>query len=475
MPAALCSLLVLAGVLRPGPPVHLGGLPPGVPTRVLETPRGLLLGSDAGLYRLGRAGWRLVLTRGGVRDLARGADETFIATGAGLFVWPDGSEVPRPVGLGAGARVLAVAVDAAGRVWAGTEVGLFSRAPGAPTFRREIGLPAGAVPGVRAVGDDVFAATYGRLWHRRPGGDFEARLRRLRDGWWELRGAVAVADAILLAVPRGLWRMGAGDDEAIDPGLGELFAIAASDDTGFVASDRGVFPVSLQDATVVTGAGLVNAAAFDVALAGSRVLVVSAAGVEAIPLARRAAVRLSAPAARSPALPDLHRAVLAYQGLGPAQMNRADELAKSAALLPEVRLGFGFDQGRISTSDADQIFSSGALRQLSDRTSRNDRAFDLSLQFVWDLQEHREPGRVIAVSRERRELIELRDQVLERVNRLYFERLRVLGELASGAASAERVELELRVRELAAQLDAWTGGRFSRLVESSPPTPGSLP
>lgn len=474
MPAALCSLLVLAGVLRPGPPVHLGGLPPGEPVRVVETPAGLLLGSDAGLYRLGRAGWRLVLTRGGVRDLARGSGETFIATAAGLFVWPDRSEVPRPVGLGAGARVLAVSVSADGRVWVGTEVGLFSRAPREQAFLREIGLPAGAVHGVRAVGDDVFAATRGRLWHRPPGGEFEARLRRLSDGWWELRGAVAAGDTILLAVPRGLWRVGPSDDEATDPGLGELYAIAASDGTGFVASDRGVFPVALDDVNAAPGAGVVNAAAFDVTLAGSRVLVASAAGVEAIPLASGPAVRLSATPVRSPALPELHRAVLAYQGLGPGHMNRVDELAKNAALLPEVRFGFGYDHSRDRETDDDQIISSGAFHELFDRTSSNDHTFDLSLQFTWDLREHREPGRAIAVSRERRELIELRDQVLERVNRLYFERLRVLGQLAS-VASPERGALELRAREIAAQLDAWTGGRFSRLVETSPRTKGSQP
>ena len=74
-----------------------------------------------------------------------------------------------------------------------------------------------------------------------------------------------------------------------------------------------------------------------------------------------------------------------------------------------------------------------------------------------------------------RNTIELRDQVLERVNRLYFERLRVRTRLgALGPDAPERGELEIRASELAAQLDAWTGGLFSRLERGiAPPSASS--
>ena len=64
----------------------------------------------------------------------------------------------------------------------------------------------------------------------------------------------------------------------------------------------------------------------------------------------------------------------------------------------------------------------------------------------------------------------LRDQVLERVNHLYFGRLRVLAQLEAldAADGAKRAELELDAAELAAQLDAWSGGVFSRLAANSP-------
>ena len=53
------------------------------------------------------------------------------------------------------------------------------------------------------------------------------------------------------------------------------------------------------------------------------------------------------------------------------------------------------------------------------------------------------------------------DDVLDEVNQLYFERRRVLAEL-SIAPPGERLRLGIRAAELAAGIDAWTGGWFSR-------------
>ncbi len=69
-------------------------------------------------------------------------------------------------------------------------------------------------------------------------------------------------------------------------------------------------------------------------------------------------------------------------------------------------------------------------------------------------------------AREERQWISLRDDVLDEINLLFYERLRVLLELASladpDAYEAER--LRLRAGELAAGLDAWTGGGFTHAL-----------
>jgi hypothetical protein len=53
--------------------------------------------------------------------------------------------------------------------------------------------------------------------------------------------------------------------------------------------------------------------------------------------------------------------------------------------------------------------------------------------------------------------------VLDEVTQLYFERRRTLLALRGAAGDdAEQARLRLRADELAAGLDAWTGGFFSR-------------
>jgi len=61
-------------------------------------------------------------------------------------------------------------------------------------------------------------------------------------------------------------------------------------------------------------------------------------------------------------------------------------------------------------------------------------------------------------------MVQLRDDILDEVNKLYFERLRVKMELDNLSIEdrKKRMEKELRLDELTASLDAITGGYFSQ-------------
>jgi hypothetical protein len=101
------------------------------------------------------------------------------------------------------------------------------------------------------------------------------------------------------------------------------------------------------------------------------------------------------------------------------------------------------------------------VRRLHDLQRDSGRDYGATLSFEWDLGDAAFNPDEVDVSKEAREVIELRDDVLDEVTQLFFERQRVLLQLASADAQ-EAPRLRLRVDELAAGLDAWTGGWFGR-------------
>ena len=61
---------------------------------------------------------------------------------------------------------------------------------------------------------------------------------------------------------------------------------------------------------------------------------------------------------------------------------------------------------------------------------------------------------------------QLRINILDDINNLYFERLRIKKELLNPELSPEeRLKKELRLKEITASLDAYTGGYFSKRLK----------
>jgi hypothetical protein len=169
----------------------------------------------------------------------------------------------------------------------------------------------------------------------------------------------------------------------------------------------------------------------------------------------------------------VQRAALAYLDLGPGRIRALYRRASWRGWLPTVELEAGRGLARSSERAADQVvFASGLRDELLD-TSR-DRQFDseVFLSLTWDLPEAAFSQDALDVAKEAREVIELRDDVLDEITQLYFERRRVLLQLLALGTDAgmEAARLRLRADELAAGLDAWTGGWFSGLA--SPLAPG---
>lgn len=477
----------MLGVLLP---VWLAAPPPGAATRIVVERAGLLVGTERGLYRQAAsragAGWQLVLARGAVLDLVSLAEGWLAATEQGLYEARPGSP-PRAHVLGAGARTRSLAAAPDGAVWAATDAGLYTRVADAHEFALDTGLPTGALFAVRVAGSRVWVARDGALWLRGADGVFVPRLRGLQPGWWELAAATETERGALLAVPRGLWRLEGDRVERVEL-AGELHGLARTGEDLWLASTRGLLRTGLDRLGSGVPETVVASEAFAAVAARRGLVVTTRGGVAHVPLARTGHVAGTGPPARTrgagaaAALEprgyrraavdplQLQRAVIAYQGLSPARMRRLSERARRTAWWPQVRLGAAWQRDRDRDVDRDQTFSSGAIHDLLDSGRASDTRLGFDLQLTWELGRWTEPGDQLAISRERREVVELRDQILERVNRLYFERQRVLAEHSS-APPAEQDGLARRARELAAQLDAWTGGTFSRLEAGTPHPP----
>jgi hypothetical protein len=165
-----------------------------------------------------------------------------------------------------------------------------------------------------------------------------------------------------------------------------------------------------------------------------------------------------------PAIERVHQAALAYLRLGPKRMDALEQGVGSRGWLPIVVVHGALARDKSQTTAFDEAVTGGSLWSLVDRDRDHAEDYDIGVTFSWDLGDIAYEPEAIDVSREAREVIELRDDVLDEITQLYFERRRVLAQLESPGQPGDAERLRLRADELAAGIDAWTGGWFGRQI-----------
>lgn len=495
----------------------------------LHPPTGRLAVGDArGVRVRGPEGWRDHATGGPVRDLAFDPGDPdgalWIASEAGLLrLSPDGRLERRPPAPGerggdperveASEGILAVAtgsgafLSADGRAWTPVRGEVRSGPADAIALRS------------RGVGDGSF-----ELWLSAGGRLYVVRGRRGNRGLElaeahrvarEGLGAAEPAADLAFAPDGALWVLGDAWVARVEPGAdgpvptaplalppgAEARRLRVTAAGGWLATDRGLLAADtpagpwrpaaphLGDA-VGEGVHDLLAEGEDLYAAGENGLVVGAPGsstsaegwgtVSPLPGAQAPSspagpagngFPLPALWAGEPSIGTVQRAALVYQDLGPARMRQLREGVDRRGWLPSLRLRANGDLDRDHRKDFSQRFTSGATRNLFDEQIDRGSDAGVFLELSWDLGDVAFHPEAIDVSRESRLVIQLRDDVLDEVNRLYFERRRVLAELVAldPSRAEEAARLRIRADELAAGLDAWTGGWFGRQVSPLAP------
>lgn len=154
---------------------------------------------------------------------------------------------------------------------------------------------------------------------------------------------------------------------------------------------------------------------------------------------------------------------LEYSKTDPRYIESWLSASKNAAWLPEFQAKFGYDFG--DGYDYDYLTdptdpTAAAVQQLAGASA--DTGYDLEFRAKWRFDKLVMSSERIRVISESQDVVKLRDKILEEVTRVYFDRRRLQVDMLLNPGDLKtQLKNELRLQELTAQLDAYTGGRFS--------------
>jgi len=168
-----------------------------------------------------------------------------------------------------------------------------------------------------------------------------------------------------------------------------------------------------------------------------------------------------------PGINEVQQAAVKYAEVEPEKILRWRKQAAKRAMLPRVTLSADQDRDRTINSSVWGTYgnTSGTGKYFigpDDVTRYKNNSWGISL--CWELGDLIWSQDQTSIDVRSRLMVELRNDILDEVTKLYFERLRVRIELDSLALEdfRKKQEKELKVQELTASLDAMTGGYFSR-------------
>ncbi len=184
----------------------------------------------------------------------------------------------------------------------------------------------------------------------------------------------------------------------------------------------------------------------------------------ALPVEVRQPADLLALFRHEPSVRDIQQAAIRYAEVSPEKIERWRAAASRKALFPT--LSVGTDRGENQNVDLDRGGTNDADRFI---IGPEEKTLDWHADLSWDLGDLIWNGDQTSIDTRSKLMVELRDDILNEVTHLYFERRRLQTDLvlAPPASLPLQVEKELKLQEITADIDALTGGFLSQKLKEA--------
>ena len=145
-----------------------------------------------------------------------------------------------------------------------------------------------------------------------------------------------------------------------------------------------------------------------------------------------------------------------YAEVSPEKIKKWRSLARTKALIPTISSGINRSASELLHWDSGPN---------PDNLLKGREFLDWDVSVAWKLSDLVWSDDQTSIDSRSKLMVELRDDIVDQVTRLYFERRRVQIELlAIKEQEASQIDKQMRMAELTALIDGYTGGEFSQRI-----------
>lgn len=163
----------------------------------------------------------------------------------------------------------------------------------------------------------------------------------------------------------------------------------------------------------------------------------------------------------------VQKKAIEYAEVSPSKIKQWRQQARNKAWLPNLSLGLDGDRNLTMSDSVYGSYTGGGQQYVGtdDKTAYNNLGWDVSLS--WDLGDIIWNSDQTSIDSRSKMMVELREDILDEVTRLYFERRRIQVEILTKNEQEYQllIDKQMRVEELTALIDALTGGQFSQEIK----------